>query len=245
MGILSFIKKVPIIGDVIQAGANLIGQNSANKTNMEIADKATKANITSAREQMAFQKEMSNTSYQRGTADMKAAGINPMLAYAQGGASSPSGSSANAATTTVENALGPAVSTAMESRRLRKEIRGVESNIALNEQMAKTGAAQAKLNDTNAKVAEKNAEVIDAKMPALKAQAALEKGQAEIDKKMLNVDNVSRRLNEYTGTINNATSAFKPFGGGSSRGPTNRTHEYHIDKNTGEVLNEYRYNSRP
>lgn len=38
-----------------------------------------------------FQERMSNTSWQRGTKDMMAAGINPMLAFQQGGASSPGG----------------------------------------------------------------------------------------------------------------------------------------------------------
>jgi hypothetical protein len=62
-------------------GLSLLGTVLQNK----------QAKNASAR-QMAFQENMSNTSYQRAVKDMRKAGINPLLAYKMGGASSPSGS---------------------------------------------------------------------------------------------------------------------------------------------------------
>lgn len=79
------------LGDAVGGLLGFSGQKSANK-----------ANIQSAREQMAFQERMSNTAHQREVDDLKAAGLNPILSAKLGGASSPGGASAN-----IVNAMAP------------------------------------------------------------------------------------------------------------------------------------------
>ena len=67
----------------------------AYERDMAQMEVANEFNAQEAQKQRDFEERMSNTAYQRAMADMKAAGLNPVLAYQQGGSSTPSGSSAS------------------------------------------------------------------------------------------------------------------------------------------------------
>ena len=112
--------------DPLTAGINAVGSLAVGGLNYLGAREANAANKKIAREQMDFQERMSNTAHQRQVEDLKKAGLNPALAYGGGGASTPSGASAQ-----MTNQLSGAVSSAMEFARMQAEVANMKKTNAL------------------------------------------------------------------------------------------------------------------
>lgn len=103
--------------------SSFMGGSQQNSASAQQAQKQMDFQASQQKESEAFSERMSDTSWQRGTADMKAAGINPLLAFGQGGASSPSVGQGSGAQAPVQNVLGPAVSSAMDSLRTASSLK--------------------------------------------------------------------------------------------------------------------------
>jgi hypothetical protein len=104
-----------------------------------------------AKAQMDFQERMSNTQYQRAVADLKAAGLNPMLAYAQGGAGNLGGASAP-----VMNVAGEAATSANMGYKIGQEIENMKAQY--EQVRAQTNLADAQSDNLSADTANKFAE---------------------------------------------------------------------------------------
>ena len=105
----------PVVAAGIGAAGSIAGQSSANRRNWQIA-----------KAQMRFQERMSNTAYQRSIKDLKAAGLNPLMAVGSGGASSPAGASA-----TMQNemaGLQDSLNSAFQSRRMTQEVKNLKAS---------------------------------------------------------------------------------------------------------------------
>lgn len=221
------------VDDMIMGGMSLLGglykshqdDERQERTNQFNAQQAALARAENAKEALLnrdFQERMSSTAFQRGMADMKTAGLNPILAYQKGGASSPSGATAStgaavgAAPKDAVDFIGGAASSAQHNRRLTEEIENMRTQRDLTRSQTAQAMSATTLNNETAKnTMAKTAQEIENLGPAMKRRI-----EADIEAGVLTSS--AGKLAKQTGysaslvkpvadTVNSAVRAATPF----------------------------------
>jgi hypothetical protein len=126
-------------------GAVIGSQIGSGFANREAQKDANEANLAEAQRNRDFQKQMDDSKYARMVADLKQAGINPMLAYTKQSGSAPAGSMAKVEAAKLN--MGEIMSSALQTKRLKEDINLMEEqkkSIKANAEKAKAEAQSVK-----------------------------------------------------------------------------------------------------
>lgn len=138
-----------------------------------------------------FSANMSGTAYQRGMADMRAAGLNPILAAKIGGASTPTGAVAQVGTQ-----WGNAVNSAWQGMKTHQEVGQIEANTAKLEAEAEKIAADTNLTMQQTENLKAQLPEISARIANIKAQSGLTTALAELPKLISNIIQSLREIGD-------------------------------------------------
>lgn len=197
-----------LAGDMLTGGA-ISNARSVEATNAQ--------NFQESQRNRDFQERMSNSAYQRAIEDMRKAGLNPALAYQNGGASTPSGSTATATAPRKGDIGAGLFNTAKAIATEGASFQNTNSQTELNKAQTEVANINTQKIGASAKETETNERVLAQKEQTERHNTRIAKAEAKLRENEIPASDAMSQFNAKTAPIKGVGELLKQFIGiGSS-----------------------------
>lgn len=251
MGLFSNPVAAAFGGTLLSSAADVYNTQKTNQANRSMFNDQMAYNSREAQMNRDFQERMSNSAHQRQVADMRAAGLNPILSANQGGASAPSGDSASAGgyvgaqKAQTADILSRGLSSAIELKRVNQDLDLQNSNIKLNKEKETTEKKTQDMLTATAKEKNANTRIQQARFKAIKEQSKLDIERSRFDQKTVPYDKTTEKLRtgaETLGTFLDLIPGYKLLrGGGGNINSGRRVKGGYVDEHGEFYRNNWDY----